>query len=110
VVAIWQIVRVKRAADAARDAALGLARRVRSRELLAKLGDAHTHLDAARNHVARGEREIAILCLELSCSAVIEAQENLTELERERRRLAGTEYLSRAADGAGNKDAGSVVR
>ena len=43
--------------------------------MLAKLGDAHTHLDAARNHVARGEREIAILCLELSCSAVIEAQE-----------------------------------
>jgi hypothetical protein len=75
IVAIWQIIRVKRAADAARDAALGLARRVRSRELLAKLGDAHTHLDAARNHVASGEREIAVLCLELSCSAVIEARE-----------------------------------
>jgi hypothetical protein len=75
VVAIWQIIRVKRAADAARDAALGLARRVRSRELLAKLGDAHTHLDAARNHVARGEREIAVLCLEPSCGAVIEARE-----------------------------------
>jgi hypothetical protein len=75
VVAIWQIARVKRAADAARDAALGLAQRVRSRELLAKLGDAHTHLDAARNHIASGEREIAVLCLELSCGAVIEARE-----------------------------------
>lgn len=74
-VAIWQIIRAKRAADAARDAALGLARRVRSRELLAKLGDAHIHLDAARNHVASGERQIAVLCLELSCGAVIEARE-----------------------------------
>jgi hypothetical protein len=43
--------------------------------LLAKLGDAHTHLDAARNHIASGEREIAVLCLELSCGAVIEARE-----------------------------------
>lgn len=75
VIAIWQIMKAKRAADAARDAAVGLARRVRSRELLAKLGDAHTHLDAARNRVASGEREIAVLCLELSCSAMIEARE-----------------------------------
>lgn len=75
VIAIWQIIKVKHAADAARDAALGLARRVRSRELLAKLGDAHTHLGAARNHVASGERDISVLCLEPSCAAVIEARE-----------------------------------
>lgn len=73
--AIWQIARVKRAADAARDAALGLVQRVRSRELLAKLGDAHNHLDAARNHVASGGREIAVLCLELSRRSMIEARQ-----------------------------------
>jgi len=43
--------------------------------LLAKLGDAHTRLEAARNNVASGGREIAVLCLELSCNAVIEARE-----------------------------------
>jgi hypothetical protein len=74
-VAIWQIMKVKRAADSARDAALGLAQRVRSRELLAKLGDAHTHLEAARNHVGRGERQIAIVLLELSSGCTIEARE-----------------------------------
>ena len=74
-VAIWQILRVKRAADAARDAAVGLAQRVRSRELLAKLGDAHTHLETARNHVGRGDRQIAIVLLELSSGCAIEARE-----------------------------------
>ncbi|MBV8888639.1 MAG: hypothetical protein JO305_03115 [Alphaproteobacteria bacterium] len=74
-IAIWQIARAKRAADAARDAALGLARRVRSRELLAKLGDSHIHLEAARSRLAAGARETAILCLELSVGAIIEAQE-----------------------------------
>lgn len=74
-VAIWQISKVKRAADAARDAALGLAQRVRSRELLAKLGDAHTHLEAARNHVGRGERQIAIVWLGLSSGCAIDARE-----------------------------------
>jgi len=67
--------KVKRAADAARDAALGLAQRVRSRELLAKLGDAHTDLEAARNHVGRGDRQIAIIWLELSSGCAIEARE-----------------------------------
>jgi hypothetical protein len=80
--AIWQIRKVKRAADAARDAALGMAQRVRSRELLANFGDAHTHLEAARNHVARGDREIAILCLELSNGFLIEAQEMSRRLRR----------------------------
>ncbi|MGA8761062.1 MAG: hypothetical protein WB611_32960 [Stellaceae bacterium] len=75
VVAIWQILKVKRAADAARDAALGLAQRVRSRELLAKLGDAHNHLEASRNHVGRGERQMAIVWLELSSGCTIEARE-----------------------------------
>ena len=74
-IAIWQIMKVKRAADAARDAALGLAQRVRSRELLAKLGDAHTHLEAARDHVGRGERQIAVVWLELSPGCAIEARE-----------------------------------
>lgn len=74
-IAIWQILRVKRAADAARDAALGLARRVRSRELLAKLGDVHNHFEAARNHVGRGERQLAVLRLELASTCVIEARE-----------------------------------
>jgi hypothetical protein len=81
-VAIWQIAKVRRAADAARIAALDMARRVRSRELLAKLGDAHTYLSAAQNHVARGEREIAILCLELSNGFAIEAQEMWRGLAR----------------------------
>ena len=75
VIAIWQIIRVRRAAYAARDAALGLARRVRSRELLAKLGDAHIHLEAARNHVGSGSRDIAALCLELSRASIIEARQ-----------------------------------
>jgi hypothetical protein len=74
-VAIWQILKVKRAANAARDAALGLAQRVRSRELLAKLGEAHTHLEAARNHVGRGERQMAIVWLGLSSGCAIEARE-----------------------------------
>jgi hypothetical protein len=74
-IAIWQIRKVKIAADAARDAAREMAHRVRSRELLAKLGDAHTHLEAARNQVARGERETAMLFLELACRSIIEAQE-----------------------------------
>jgi hypothetical protein len=74
-IAIWQIRKVKRAADAARDAALGMVQRVRSRELFAKLGDADTHLEAARNQVARGERETAMLFLELACRSIIEAQE-----------------------------------
>jgi hypothetical protein len=81
-IAIWQIRKVKRAAEASRDAALGVAQRVRSRELLAKLGDAHTHLEAARNHIARGDRQIAILCLELSNGFVIEAQEMTRRLTR----------------------------
>ena len=75
VIAIWQIMKVRRVADAARLAAIGMELTVRSRELLAKLGEAHPHFEAARNHVARGEREIAVLCMELSAGFVIEAQE-----------------------------------
>jgi hypothetical protein len=86
-VAIWQISKVKRAADAARDAALGLAQRVRSRELLAKLGDAHTHLEAARNHVGRGERQIGIVWLELSLGCAIEAREISRTLGRRQQEL-----------------------
>jgi hypothetical protein len=74
-VAIWQILKVKRAVDAARDAALGLAHRVRSRELLAKLGDAHTHLQAARNHVGGGGRQLALVWLELASGCAIDARE-----------------------------------
>jgi hypothetical protein len=74
-VAIWQIAKVKRAADSARDAAVGLAHRVRSRELLAKLGDAHSHLTTARDNVGRGERHIAIVSLELSSGCLIDARE-----------------------------------
>src|SRR5277367_215441 len=87
VVAIQQILKVKRAADAARDAALGLAQRVRSRELLAKLGEAHTHLEAARNHVGRGERQMAIVWLELSSGCAIEAREISRTLGRSREDL-----------------------
>lgn len=88
-VAIWQILKVKRAADAARDAALGLAQRVRSRELLAKLGDAHTHLESARNHVGRGERQIGIVWLELSSGCAIEAREISRTLGRSSTDLDG---------------------
>jgi hypothetical protein len=73
--AIWQIKKVKRAADAARDASLGMVQRVHSRELLAKLGDAHRHLVAALNRTASDEREFAIFCLVLSSGCMIEAQE-----------------------------------
>jgi hypothetical protein len=73
-VAIWQLVKVKRAADAARDASLGLVARVRSRELLAKLQDAHHHLRAGRDQLASGYREITRLCLELSGAALSEAE------------------------------------
>ncbi|HEY3909705.1 MAG TPA: hypothetical protein VGM07_07425 [Stellaceae bacterium] len=72
-VAIWQIMTTKRAANAARDAALGLEQLVRSRELLAKLGDAHNHLYAAANHIVSGRRETVSLCLELSKASIIEA-------------------------------------
>jgi hypothetical protein len=74
-IAICQIRKVKRAADAARDAALGMVQRVHSRELLAKLGDAHTHLVAAQNRTASGEREFATFCLVLSSGFMIEARE-----------------------------------
>lgn len=74
-IAIWQIVRVKRAADAARDAAVGLARRVRSRELLAKLGDAYNQLEAARNHLETGARAMAAFRLELSRGSMIDARQ-----------------------------------
>ncbi|MGD9614423.1 MAG: hypothetical protein AB7H90_08495 [Alphaproteobacteria bacterium] len=74
-VAIWQIIRVRRAAEAARIAALGLARRVRSRELLIQLGNAHSHLEAARSRMISGGREVALLCLELSVRSMIEARE-----------------------------------
>lgn len=74
-IAIWQILKVKGAAEAARDAASGLAQQVRSRELLAKLGDAHTHLEAARDHVGRGEQQLAVMRLELSSACAIDARE-----------------------------------
>jgi hypothetical protein len=48
---------------------------VRSRELLVQLGNAHSHLDAARNRVVSGSREAATLCLELSIRSIIEARE-----------------------------------
>lgn len=82
-VAIWQILKVKRAADAARRAALGLVRRVRSRELLAKLGDAHAHLELARNDVGRGERRMAVMRLGSSSACTIEARE-ISQAFRER--------------------------
>jgi hypothetical protein len=88
-VAIWQILKVKRAADAARKAALGLAQRVRSRELLAKLGEAHTHLESARNHIGRGERQIGIVWLELSSGCAIEAREISRTLGRSSTDLDG---------------------
>jgi hypothetical protein len=75
VIAIWQIRKVKRAADAARDAALGLANRVRSRELLALLSGAHNHLETARNRAPSGSRDIVALCLELSIRSIIDARE-----------------------------------
>jgi hypothetical protein len=58
-IAIWQIRKVKRAADAARDAALRMAQRVRSHELLAKLGDAHTHLEPIQK-VVESEESVVI--------------------------------------------------
>ena len=75
VIAIWQIRKVKRSADAARVAALGLANRVRSRELLALLSGAHNHLEAARNRAPAGGRDIVTLCVELSIRSIIEARE-----------------------------------
>lgn len=79
-IAIWQIARVKRAADAARLAAIGMARRIRTQELAAQLGNAHIHLETARNQVASGAREIAMLCLELSATSLIDAREILREV------------------------------
>lgn len=87
VLAIWQILKVKRAAEAARAAALGLAHQVRSRELLAKLGDAHTHLEAARDLVGRGERQIALLRLELASGCSVEALEISRTLGRDEQTL-----------------------
>jgi hypothetical protein len=86
-VAIWQILKVRNAADAARDAALGLAERVRSRELLAKLGDAHNHLQAARDHIGRGDRQIAVIRLELSLGCAIDAREISQALDGRREDL-----------------------
>jgi uncharacterized membrane protein YidH (DUF202 family) len=71
-ITIWQLVRTKRSADAAREAAIRLVRRVRSRELLIQPSSAHSHLEAARNRVVSGERGAAILCLELSVRSIIE--------------------------------------
>jgi hypothetical protein len=86
-VAIWQMVKTKRAADAARAAVLGLGQRVRSRELLAKLGDELAHLEAARNHVGRGERQPGIIWLELSSRCAIEAREISRRFGRSREAL-----------------------
>lgn len=106
VVAIWQIIRVKRAADAARDAALGMARIVRSRELLAKLGDANNHLDAARNHVGSGSPEIAALCLELSRASIIEARQLSGRGGRRLGRAAGFDHpIARGGTAARHNDA-----
>jgi hypothetical protein len=74
-IAIWQIIRVKRAAEAAREAAIGMARRIRSRELLMQLTTACTHLEAARNHLGSGGRQVTTLCLDLSASSIVEARE-----------------------------------
>jgi len=74
-IAIWQIRKVKRVADAAREASEGMAQRIRSHELLAKLGDGHAHLETARTSAGAGEQKIAILCLDLSRRCVTEAQE-----------------------------------
>jgi hypothetical protein len=74
-VAIWQIVRAKRAADAARDAALGMAQRVRSRELLAQLANADNHLRVGQAHLGSGRRDVVSLCLELSRGSILEARQ-----------------------------------
>jgi hypothetical protein len=74
-ITIWQLIRTRQAADAAHRAAIGLARRVRSREVLIQLSNAHSHLEAARSRVISGGHEAATLCLELSIRAIIEARE-----------------------------------
>jgi hypothetical protein len=74
VIAIWQILKVKSAAVAAGTAVRGLTRRVHSQELLVQLSSAHTHLEAARNRIAGGSREMGLHCLELSTGAVIGAR------------------------------------
>jgi hypothetical protein len=73
-VTIWQLLRTKRSAEAAREAALGLVQRVHSRELLAKLQDAHHYLRAARDHSESDDRGITRLCLELSGAALSDAE------------------------------------
>jgi hypothetical protein len=90
-VTIWQLVRTKRSADAARAAALGSVQRVRSRELLAQLGDANNHLDAARSHVASGPCATARLRLELSRDSILGAQELSTRVAGDWRELQ-TDY------------------
>jgi hypothetical protein len=74
-VVIWQIVRARRAADAAREAALGMAQRVRSRELLAQLANADNHLRVGQAHLGAGRRDVVSLCLELSRGSILEARQ-----------------------------------
>lgn len=81
-VAIWQIIRARRAADAARAAAMATARRVGRRELLAKLTDAQGHLEAAQSDFARGEREATLARFSFAIGAVIDAREISRTLER----------------------------
>jgi hypothetical protein len=98
-ITIWQLVRTRRAADAARQAALGLVRRVRSRELLVHLGNAHNHLDAARHHIGLGSRQTASLRLELSRASAIEARQLSTGMAGDWEELQGLVYRLREAEG-----------
>jgi len=97
-VALWQIMKVKRAALAAKDAATDLARTVRNREQLLQLNSGLSQLEQTRNHLSKGSRDAALICLELSTSAIIGARELSLDPAEERRLQKLMIRLRRAAD------------
>lgn len=74
-IAISQIRRVKSAAEAARAAALQMARVVRSREQHAKLTSAISYLGGAKAYLSQLNAEAARVCVEVACSSLVDARE-----------------------------------
>lgn len=75
VVALRRLSRVQEAATAAQNAALSMAKLVRSRELLLHLNSALATIESARGRLGSGTKDSACLFLDLSITSIIAARE-----------------------------------
>jgi ABC-type multidrug transport system fused ATPase/permease subunit len=80
--ALWQIFKTKKAAQAAASAASSLTKAVRHREHLLQLQSCIAALDNARNHIGRDSKEAAIIFIDLSLTALAATLELSTEPDR----------------------------